>query len=157
MRKKSFTLIEVLISITIFAFVFFAMSSIISYLTQSKEFIKSFYTGSKSKERSVNVLYEDFLKSSSLKIREINKNVSELKIYTYNSLYELPYSFVIWKLNSSGELVREEFIEYDKKVIPFVDNFGKVEIFRVFKKNDSFFVFIRFDKKHIYFFKSIVK
>ena len=141
--KKSFTLIELLISIAIFSILTLAMSSVIKEVNSSKEFIAKHYKVQKN--YLVKVLYYDILNASDIKIIHTkNPNYDTIILKTSNSLYKLINPTVTWYI-SKRALIRKENAPFA------IDKFNiNVKIFKIYKKNSKFFVYVD-GKKKIFF------
>jgi len=151
--KKSFSLIELLISITIFSFVYLVMSNIITELKTSENFIKHNYKKFDYKEKILKTLYMDMLNATYFKIVKRNNTFSTIYLRTTNSLYNLSYPFVVWYVTGSGNLIRVESL--NKRFLPlekigYLYDFGKVKIFRIYQNKNKFFVFYK-HYKPLYF------
>ena len=152
--KKSFSLIELLIAITIFAFVYLIMSNIITSLKTSENFIRNFYEKFDYREKILKTLYMDIFNASYIRIVKRDNRFSTLYLRTTNSLYDLSYPFVIWYVTGTGNLVRVESV--NKKLLPldsigYLYDFGKVNIFRIYRNKNKFFIFLEKNKKPLYF------
>jgi len=151
--KKSFSLIELLISITIFSFVYLVMSNIITELKTSENFIKHNYKKFDYKEKILKTLYMDMLNATYFKIVKRNNKFSTIYLRTTNSLYNLSYPFVVWYVTGSGNLIRVESL--NKRFLPlekigYLYDFGKVKIFRIYQNKNKFFIFYK-QYKPLYF------
>ena len=154
--KKSFTLIEVMISIVIFSILVLFMSKVVTSLNISLNTINDKYKKENKKSLLVKTLYNDILAKRNIKIKN-SKNYSIVYIQTSNSLYNIPMPYVIWyvskkdnalmRLESSKKITLPINIENDFYLDKFTSN---VEIFQIYQKKDKFFVFIKTNKE-IYF------
>jgi type II secretory pathway component PulJ len=149
--KKSFTLLEVLISITISMFIFLAVFQIINSLKTSKAVFEKKISNKEG--MLVKTLYYDILNAKKIAIvKSPNPKFIRLFLITSNSLYGFQRPYVVWVAEKNG-LVRIE----DKDVINLpgsythLDRFLKnVKIFKIYKNKSKYFVFIK-SKKNIYF------
>jgi len=154
--KKSFTLIEVMISIVIFSILVLFMSKVVTSLNISLNTINDKYKKENKKSLLVKTLYNDILAKRNIKIKN-SKNYSIVYIQTSNSLYNIPMPYVIWyvskkdnalmRLESSKKTTLPINIENDFYLDKFTSN---VEIFQIYQKKDKFFVFIKTNKE-VYF------
>jgi len=152
--KRSFTLLEMLIAISLFMFVYFVMTNILSDLELSKNFIKKKYEYTSQKEKILKTLYGDILNATYIKIVKRNKNFTTIYLRTTNSLYNLSYPFVVWYVTNKNNLIRVESINQQLlplKNIGYLYDFGYVKIFRIFKNQHKFFIF--YDKKKPLYFE----
>jgi len=153
--KKSFTLIEVMISIVIFSLLVLFMSKVITSLHISINSLESNYNSTQTKKNVINTLYMDILENKKIEIINKNKKYSILSIQTANSLYDLSMPYVVWYVSKKdNKLMRLEY--YKKFKLPIdkgnLDGFLNVKIFKIYKNRNKYFIFIR-DKnnKDIYF------
>jgi len=151
--KRSFTLLEMLIAISLFMFVYFVMTNILSDLELSKNFIKKKYEYTSKEEKTLKTLYGDILNATYIKIVKRNKNFTTIYLRTTNSLYNLSYPFVVWYVTNKNNLIRVESI--NQQLLPlkntgYLYDFGHVKIFRIFQNKDKFFIFYE-KKKPLYF------
>jgi len=138
--KKAFTLIELLISIILFAILTLAMSNVIKEVNNSKNFLMKNYK--RKKNYFLKVLYYDILNASYIKIIHTkNPNYDILILKTSNSLYKLINPKVIWYISKKA-LIRKENLKYT------IDKFNSnVKIFKIYKKQSKIFIYIDGDKK----------
>lgn len=154
--KKSFTLLEILISITILSILFLAMGNIINEFKSSKNTLKKISQKYKKDNLLIKILYNDILNSKNIKIKNSkNSDFCRLYLTTSNSLYNLIEPNVLWYISKKNNtLVRVE--SYKKITLPnsklfYLDKFAKnVKIFKIFQKKDKYFIYIESDKP-IYF------
>jgi len=150
--RKSFTLIELLIAITLSLFVFLAVFNVINSLKTTNRVFEE-----KINNKSallVKTLYYDLINAKKYAVTVTgNPDFNRLYLLTSNSLYGYNGPvYVVWAVVGNS-LVRIE----DRDVINIpgiyknLDRFAKdVKIFKIYKKNSRFFVFLR-TKKDIYF------
>ena len=154
--RKSFTLIEILISVTILTVLLLAMSNVIGELKISKTVLKNAFEHSSKEELFIKTLYADIMNADSIKIKHSsnNKNYDTLVIHTKNSLYKNIYPYVLWYVSKNGNVIvrAEDFKPISfKSEEYFVDVFKKgVKKFRIFKKGLKYFVYIK-GKKALFF------
>jgi len=151
--KKSFTLIELLISVVILSILFLALSNVTAYLTTGSEFINKKTSEITSKNSYLKVLYYDILNAEDIDITQ-KKNYSVIKIRTSNSLYFIAQPYVMWYVSKKGNtLMRlespQKFDEQSKHF--YLDKFEQnVKIFKLYKKDGKYFVYVKTDKP-VYF------
>jgi prepilin-type N-terminal cleavage/methylation domain-containing protein len=153
--KKSFTLIEILISIAILSVLFLALSNVISYLSNSSLFIKHKYQHTENSDRFLKVLYYDLLDADYINIKQ-SKNYSFVKMRTTNSLYRIPKPYVIWYVSKNGnslmrlESPKDVNLSVEREYY-YLDKFAQnVKIFKIYQKNGGYFVYFD-NKKPIYY------
>jgi len=152
--KKSFTLIELLLSILIFSVLILAMSNFINQVRNSQKFIEKY---SKNNNYLLKVLYYDLLNSTNIKIINTkNPNYDRLLLKTSNSLYNLINPYVVWYISNNSLIRIEDYNISLPGFFPYIDKFdSKVQIFKIYKKNEKIFVYIKGKKK--LFFEIIIK
>ena len=154
--KKSFTLIEIIISVMILSILFFAMSGVLKNLKITKEILEKNFVKSSQKELMIKTLYYDLLNAQSVKIvHSPNSDFDRVYIVTSNSLYRLIYPDVLWYVSKNkNSLIRVESpyeITLPNENLFFMDKFEqKVRIFKIYKNQNKIFVFIK-TKKPLYF------
>ena len=152
--KKSFTLVEILISVTILSVLFLAMSSVIGSLKISKKTLRNKFDSMKKKELFIKLLYSDIINSDNIKITlSKEKNYVTLQLRTFNSIYGLIHPYVYWYVSKNGNtLVRAEGYEDIKKNDNYyADKFlSGIKKFRIFENKGKYFVYIQ-ARKPIYF------
>ena len=154
--KKSFTLIEVMISIVIFSILVLFTSKVIASLNLSLNSLNKVYYENIKQSLLIKTLYADILASKNINLENRNKNYSILSIQTTNSLYNISMPYVIWYVSkNNNSLMRLESSQ--KIVLPinnediFLDKFtSNLQIFKVYKKKNYFFVYIK-NKKSLFF------
>ena len=145
--RKSFTLIELLISVVIISFIFVAMSNFLQNFAKSKDFLQ------KKPDNTLKVLYYDILNASEVVINR-DKNFYFLALRTKNSLYKMPFPYVYWYVKNRV-LVRFEAPVNIKDAIKsgnfYLDKMAfNVKIFKIYKSDGKYFLFLD-SKKPIYF------
>jgi len=145
MSRRSFTLIELMVSIVLTVIVVFFLYKA---LTMQEKANKSLQKKSKIITKSnklFELLYRDFKESNSSKVvNTFNKDYNIFFLATTNSLHELPFAYVVYYINAKDKtLVRLESslplrlpISLEKMPFVFADVLAKnVEKFRVFSAN----------------------
>ena len=145
--KKSFTLIELIISITLTLFLFVVIVNVINSLKTAKNSIKE------KRDYFVKTIYYDIMNAKKISIvKGLDNNFNRVYLKTTNSLYGFIEPYVLWVVKGKN-LYRIE----SKNVInlpgefKYFDEFSKnVKIFRVYEKKGKYLVFLK-DKKEKYF------
>jgi len=155
--KKSFTLIELIISIAIFAILFLAMSNVLVGLKNSKTTLSNLYKQNQKKDYLIKTLYYDILNADSIKIIHTKyPNYDRVLLKTKNSLYNLDTPNIAWFVSKKNNtLIRMENrndINFSKPLFsPFIDTFQiNTKIFKIYRKNGKDLIFIK-SKKPIIF------
>ena len=155
--KKSFTLIEVIISIIIFSIIMIFMSNVIDSLNSSVKTLNNNYNKNRFNSYTIKTLYTDILNSDYITLNNKNKNYSILYLKTSNSLYNIAMPYVIWYVSKKDNtLMRLESskkinlpIKEDKNILldRFLDN---IKIFKIYKNKKKYFIIIK-ENKTLYF------
>jgi len=144
--KKSFTLIEIMISIIVFSMLFLVMTNIIKSINSSRKFLKN-YTN--KKDYLVKVLYNDILNAYTIKVIHTKyPDFDRLSLFTTNCFYN-DVCYVIWYVSKNNNtLIRaENDKEFNKSNVYNSDIFKKnVKIFKIYRKNGKDFIFIKSNK-----------
>ncbi|WP_187647796.1 type II secretion system protein [Nitrosophilus labii] len=151
--KKSFTLIELIVSITILSLIILFISQSISNLNISHSVIKGTVEKEYLQNKIAKILYYDLLLSKNIEIKG-GKKYSIIYLQTKNTLFDIDNPYVVWYvLKDSNTLCRLE--SPIKIVLPlYPENFGKVfvskvvqncEIFKIYRSNkkDKFLVYMK--------------
>jgi len=158
--KKSFTLIEVLVSITILSIIILSISQVISTIKTSKQTLKRIVEKSQREEIVTKLLYYDIMNSSKIQIINKNKNFSIIKMRTKNSLYNIPYPYITYYISKKeNSLMRlstpnETFLPVfsDFKNYYLLKLAKKLQIFKIYQNKDKFFIYFHIkNKKPVYF------
>jgi len=148
--KKSFTLIEVIISIIIFSIIMIFMSNVIDSLNSSVKTLNHNYNKNRFNSYTIKTLYTDILNSDYITLKNKNKNYSILYLKTSNSLYNIAMPYVIWYVSKKDNtLMRLESskkinlpIKEDKNIL--LDRFlNNIKIFKIYKNKNKYFIFIK--------------
>ena len=154
--KKSFTLIEIIISVMILSILFLAMSGVIKNLKITKEILEKNFVKSSQKDLMIKTLYYDLLNAESLKIiHSQNSDYDRIYLRTSNSLYRLIYPYVLWYVSKNkNTLIRVESpykIRLPNDNLFFSDKFDKnIKIFKIYKNKNKILIFIK-TKEPLYF------
>jgi type II secretory pathway component PulJ len=153
--KKSFTLIEILISVMIMSILFLALGDIVKNLNKTKDVLSTIYKRSKKENLALKVLYYDLLNAENIRFTK-NKDICNIYIRTSNSLHNISMPYVFWYVSKNkNTLLRAESVEriniLSKNQNFYLDKFAQnVKIFKVYKKNGKYFVYLE-TSKPIYF------
>lgn len=145
--KKSFTLLEVIISITIFMImVLFLYKTLDEAKYTNKLFLKN-KEKSQNMEEVYNILLEDFVQSSNVSFSLDKEKNSIIKIETSNIYHNPYYKNVTYFVGSNFRLVRiESFEQFNATTPPTIDFFEKsyidilledIEIFEIAKFSET--------------------
>ena len=117
LKRKAFTLLEVLISIALLTLVMLALNRSVAILRDSNTHLLDYLRTSKTETKVLNTLYRDIIGSDG-NLTISKDEFSRLCIEeTVNSLYELPTAKVCWVvLKQDNTLVRIEGNNYSLPV-----------------------------------------
>ncbi|EDM23427.1 hypothetical protein [Caminibacter mediatlanticus] len=155
--KKSFTLIELIISVMLLSLLFFAMSKVILEFKSSIKNLNREYKNFYNNDLMLKVLYYDLLNASKLKIvKSKNPNFIRLYLQTSNSLYNIPNPYVVWYVSrNENSLIRIEDtspITLPNENFNFIDKFAEnIKVFNIYKRKNKLLIFIKENKKPIFF------
>jgi type II secretory pathway component PulJ len=142
--KKSFSFIELLISIVILSIVIFGISEIINNLQITQKKLHNNFKNS-IKDIAVKVLYYDILNGENFILKQ-TKNKTTILLQTTNSLYNIPKPYIKWYLLNNTLTRIESPTELNQTKMYYKDTFFKVTIFKIYKKNNRFFIYLANDK-----------
>lgn len=151
MQRRSFTLLELLISITLLSLIFLYLYRSIDSLKFSNIFYGQKANELKYQEKVLKVLYYDLMLSNkkiSLLETKNAKKYSVLRIdKTRNSLYNIKNPTVIWYVSKenntlirleSKKNIRQLPISYDDTAYTFMDKIvTQCEAFKLYQSNDK--------------------
>lgn len=149
MKKRAFTLLEVMISISILSLIFVYLYSSIDSLKRSNSFYEKKNEVIKFQEKILKVLYSDLILSNKKidLLEDGSKDYSILRIdKTKNSLYNIKETTVIWFVSKEEDtLIRVESkkdinlpIKYDDIPYVYLDKiFSECKAFKLYKSNDK--------------------
>ena len=139
--KKSFTLIEVMISVIIFSMLFLVMSNVIKNLNVTKHFLEKY---SNKKDYVVKVLYNDILNSYKIDVIHTKyPNFDRVKLFTTNCFYNDVCNVLWYVSKNQNRLIRKEGINSDifKK---------DLKIFKIYRNKGKDLIFIKAKKPIIF-------
>ncbi len=109
MRKKAFTLIELLISVFLLGLIVNFLYSAVANLQKTNLIFYDKSTQLQKKQKLLDLIYDDIFLAKSIKISGV-KN-SFLDIQTSNSIYDIEYPYVSWVLSKKNDtLMRFESV-----------------------------------------------
>jgi prepilin-type N-terminal cleavage/methylation domain-containing protein len=149
LKRKAFTLLEVLISIALLTLVMLALNRSIAILRDSNTHLFDYLKNAKTETKVLNTLYRDIIASDG-NLTISKDEFSRLCIEnTVNSLYELPIAKVCWVvLKQDNTLLRIEGNNYSLPVgheeEVEVDLLVKgLEVFDIYHEKDKVMVLIK--------------
>lgn len=145
--KKSFTLIEIIVSISLFSIIIIFLYSTLNITQKSNNFFKT-QLNSSIKDKNIKLLiFQDFVNSSDIKIYPSKNKNNILAFETTNTYHNSFFTNITYILTKQNNLVRiESNIKYDKKnQQKYLDNENKyidiiktdVKNFRVYKHKNK--------------------
>jgi prepilin-type N-terminal cleavage/methylation domain-containing protein len=154
--KNGFTLVEILVSISLLSIVIvFLSKTVISLQNSNKSFKQAIHNDSHN-IKVLTLLKRDIImrdRQTNVMLNNENNNKSQISFYTNSSIYNISKPFVIWKvLKDSNQLIRIESTKVDiykesnnYKIDGVKDN---CTIFQIYKEKEGkhFFIYIKDDK-----------
>ncbi len=142
MSRRSFTLIELMVSIVLTVIVVFFLYKALAMQEKANESLQKKGKIIAKSNQLFELLYRDFKESNSSEVvNTFNKNYNIFSLTTTNSLHELPFAYVIYYVNAKDKtLVRLESslplhlpVSLEKVPFVFADVLLKnVKKFRIF-------------------------
>ena len=160
--KNSFTLIEMIISITLFSIIIIFLYSTLNITQKSNKIYKGELNKIIKKEDIKLLLFEDLITSETILISEDKNKNTILSFRSNNSYHNVFYTNILYIISKDNNLLRiESSLKYDKKKLSqfknnkekYVDIIQKdIKLFKVYKhKNKSVYTIqiISKDKKDL--------
>lgn len=153
LRKSAFTLIEMLISVSILSIMMIFLYKSYASLNKSNEFMKKHLSSLKIQQLKKQIIFLDF--SSSLETNIINKDSKADLVFTQtsNSLHRKYNPYVAYIVKESKLYRLESLTAFTEATLNLnnefsVDNLGEINSFRLYRskdqKNKSYLVHIDF-------------
>lgn len=137
--KKSFTLLELLISITLFSVIVVFLYKTIDQTKHSNNLFSDREQTLKESNHLHNIFLEDIAESSNITIiSDKNKN-SIVKIVTNNSYHNAFFNNITYLINSSKKLVRVESYEAFNELEPMTLDFEANSYIDILLENIEYF------------------
>lgn len=158
---KAFTLVEMVISITLMGLVLFLVYESIDTISLSNSLTKEIQNTQAYKNRRITLLKEDLFNATDINIT-VNSKYSVVKLQTQNSVHGIIYPFVVWLVaKKDNTLVRLESAQainlplgYAIEDKPYLDTMMiGIDRFKVYtsKQNEFILVEIKDNKSHSFF------
>ena len=148
MRKRAFTLVEVVISIFLFSIMMIFLYKSVASLKLSNQIIKRHTQNDKIISKTISLMREDILKGYKIYTSSLQKDILSLK--TLNSIHQIAKPLVKWML-IKNHLIR---VERNYEIFFVNDTTLKCKDFRVLlsKKKDKILIFLKLmdNKEFIY-------
>ena len=154
MRRKAFTLIEMMIAISLFSVVMIFLYQSMATIDKSNRFYGKKLETIETHQALLNTLFLDLSLSvaNSGEINSINKNVDMVFMQTTHVMHDHVMPYIVYFVKDK-HLYRVE--SYNKLTYPFesninalIDDFGEVTKFRLYKNSTHFLLDISTDGKH---------
>ena len=164
--KKSFTLLEVIISIGIFSILMIFFYKTLDQVSFSNNIFKEKEKSLYSDNRIYKIMLEDTLESSKVEVLEDKNKNSVLKLISTNTFHNPSYKNITYLIDASNTLVRiESKLEFllDKTSSEFykdiyVDKIkDEVIIFSINNINKDIKIAIKQDNRHIKYINLFIK
>ena len=162
--KKSFTLLELLISITLFMIIVVFLYKTLDQTKHSNKLFSNKQEVLKESNHLHNIFLEDVAEATSVSSTFYDKNKNAIvKINTYNTYHNAFFNNVTYLINSSKELIRieskDKFPEKDARKDDFYNDafidilLEDVEYFDVKNSGNNYvFVIKQKNKERVFFF-----
>jgi prepilin-type N-terminal cleavage/methylation domain-containing protein len=121
--KKSFTLLELLISITLFSIIVVFLYKTIDQTKHSNNLFSNKEQALKESNHLHNIFLEDIAESSSITITNDKNKNSIIKIVTNNTYHNAFFNNITYLINSSKKLVRIESYQAFNELQPMTLDF----------------------------------
>ena len=144
MRRKAFTLIEMMIAISLFSVVMIFLYQSMATIDKSNRFYGEKLENIETSQALLNTLFLDLSLSvaNSGEINNINKNEDMVFMQTFHVMHDHVMPYVVYFVKEK-HLYRVE--SYNKLTYPFesninaiIDDFGQVTTFRLYKNSTHF-------------------
>lgn len=137
--KKSFTLLELIISITLFSIIVVFLYKTIDQTKHSNNLFSNKEQALKESNHLHNIFLEDFAESSNIIISyDKNKNTI-VKIVTNNTYHNAFFNNITYLINSSKKLVRIESSQAFNELEPMTLDFEANSYIDILLENIEFF------------------
>jgi prepilin-type N-terminal cleavage/methylation domain-containing protein len=155
MRKNSFTLIEVLISIALLAIIVVFLYQALDITTKSNKFFSKKLLVQNSKSKIKNMFFIDIIHSESNVTKiTLDKNKNSLFTFQTTNTYHSPfYKNITYFISKKNNLIRIEsklVFNKDKLFYSFFKNAyidtiaNDIVIFKIIKQNKKYSIYIKF-------------
>jgi hypothetical protein len=145
--RRAFTLLELVISVTLTLFLFVVMINVINSLKNTEKSLNI------KKDYFIKTIYYDIMNAKKISIvKGLDNNFNRIYLKTANSLYGFIEPYVLWVVKGRNlyRIESKDVINLPGEFKHF-DEFSKnVKIFRVYEKKGKYLVFLK-DKKDRYF------
>ena len=148
--KKAFTLIELMISVVLLSLIVTFLYHALAQLQNSNaQFIKSTQNNTMT-ENSVKLLYNDFFNAISIQWLEKNSDKDVLILQTSNSLHNMTFPYVIYRIYKDEQTLRRiespvEKVDYVQKRFRFNAMIKDVKTFRVYEQKGHYLIYLKAD------------
>lgn len=153
MRRHAFTLIEMMIAITLFSVVMIFLYQSMANLDKSNRFYGDKLQEISSENSLLKTLYLDLslAKADSIEINNITKNDDMVFLQTSHVIHTHVMPYIVYYLKKN-RLYRIESVSklnypFENNVNASIDDFGEVKKFRLYKNSTHFLLHINIDGK----------
>ncbi len=153
MRRSAFTLVEMMIAITLFSVVMIFLYRSMATVDKSNRFYGDKLAHIATEQSLLKTLYLDLAlaEANSITVNSISKSDDMVFLQTTHVVHTHVMPYVVYMVKN-GHLFRIE--SYSKLTYPFesganalIDDFGEVKKFRLYKNSTHFLLHIDFDGK----------
>lgn len=145
--KKAFSLIEILIAITIFTFIILSLYKVIDIAKEDINKISNTVKTEMQSNHNKNILMEDFLESKQINIGSEEENIL-VKLITNNTYHNSLFTNIVYILQK-GSLYRVESLNVLSKDNIYSINRNNIFIDLIYSDIEK--IFIKEGKNHNYF------
>ena len=153
MRRKAFTLIEMMIAISLFSVIMIFLYQSMATIDKSNRFYGDKLQTIETKEALIKTLFLDLSLSlsNSGEINNINKNEDILFLQTTHVLHTHVMPYVVYFIQNK-HLYRVESASklsypFESNINALIDDFGEVQKFRLYKNSTHFLLHLRLNTK----------
>lgn len=153
MRRHAFTLIEMMIAITLFSVVMIFLYQSMANLDKSNRFYGDKLQEIASEQSLLKTLYLDLslAEAGSININNISKNDDMVFLQTSHVVHTHVMPYVVYYLNNSHLYRIESAVKlsypFESNINALIDDFGEVKKFRLYKNSTHFLLHINVDGK----------
>lgn len=153
MRRTAFTLIEMMIAITLFSVVMIFLYQSMATLDKSNQFYSNKLDDIKTKQSLVKTLYLDLSLSvaNSGEINNINKNEDMLFMQTTHVIHTHVMPYVVYFVKNKHlyrvESATKLSYPFESNINVLIDDFGEVKKFRLYKNSTHFLLHLNINGK----------
>ena len=153
MKRSAFTLIEMMISITLFSVIMIFLYQSMATIDKSNRFYSDKLERIETEEALVKTLFLDLSLSlsNSGEINGINKNEDMLFLQTSHVLHTHVMPYIVYFIKDKHlyrvESANKLSYPFESNINALIDDFGEMQKFRVYKNSTHFLLHLSLDGK----------